>query len=315
MAEFQHPERFLNLEDEYAEKETSAVWILPLPLERTTSFQGGTAYAPAAILEVSFQIERYDEYVHAEAAHQYGIHSLPTFLPQRATVEEEIAAIQSYVQGLTLADRLLVTLGGEHTITPGLVAGLAPRFNNDLVLVQIDAHGDLRDAYEGTAWSHACAIRRCMPYVSQVLQFGIRTFGLEEIAFLNQVNNIKVWSGEALKNDKSQRHLEELRQAVTNKSVYLTIDVDGFDPSVFPHTGTPVPGGLDWYTGLEIVRTVAKYAHVVAFDCVELSVPDSSALGSAHSAAVLVYKTINMIMQARGKITPIESAQPNILSK
>src|SRR5690348_16775020 len=123
MDHIRRPDRFLNLIDRLSAKDTSAVWILPLPLERTTCFMEGTAGGPAAILDTSYQLELYDEYVEAEGAVQYGIHTLPTFSPRCDSIEEDVRAIQDYVHGLDLQDRLLVTLGGEHSITPGIVAG------------------------------------------------------------------------------------------------------------------------------------------------------------------------------------------------
>jgi agmatinase len=244
MYTLQHPERFLNLEDKDSTRENSAIWVLPLPLERTTCFMGGTSRGPAAIVEVSYLLELYDEYIQAEGAIQYDIHTLSSFLPLRESMEEIIKAIETYVAGLASGDKLLVTLGGEHTITARVVAGLSQVYKEEFVLVQIDARSDLRDNYEGTPWSHACAISCSLPYVSQVLQFGIRSVGQEELDFLNQTDTVQIGSSEAIHRDKNKQYLSELRDRVSGKSVYLTLDVDGFDPSVLPDTGTPYPG--DW---------------------------------------------------------------------
>jgi agmatinase len=295
------PERFLNLDDSFSQRETSAVWILPIPLERTTCFIRGTARGPRAILEVSYEIELYDDYAGVEAAPQYGIFTFPAFIPAHSSIQAAVEAITQEVSQLQLDDRLLVVLGGEHSITPGVVAGLAPH-HKDLVLVQIDAHNDLYDTFDGTPWSHACAARRCLPYVSSLIQFGVRSQERGEVEFIRQNDQIKVWKAEAMYQDKTQRYLQSLQELIAGKDVYLTIDVDGFDPSVFPMTGTPYPGGIGWYECLALIRTIAQYAHVVAFDCVEFAPPVNDGLAYAHTAAVLVYKTINAIMLHRGKL-------------
>jgi agmatinase len=263
----------------------------------------GTLRGPQSIISVSFEIEPYDDYVQAEAGSQYGIYTLPYLNLPQSTMKEAIDTITAEVRQLPLDDRLLVVLGGEHSITPGVVAGLADR-HKDMVLVQIDAHCDLRDTFDGTQQSHAAAMRRCLPYVQSLLEFGIRSIDVSEVDFIKEQGNIKVWTGEALYRDKSQLYLQTLQELVAGKNVYLTIDVDGLDSSVMPSTGTPYPGGIGWYECLDIIRTVAKHGNVVAFDCVEFAPPVNGGKGDAHTVALLVYKTMNAIMMSRGKIAP-----------
>jgi agmatinase len=299
LTEYRHPERFLGLEDRFSQRETSAVWVLPVPLDVTTSYMGGTRLGPAAIIEASNQVELYDIEFEVEAAPLYGIHTLPTLHPGLSSVKEAVDAITQTVNDLPLADRLLATLGGEHTITIGLVAAFAPRYP-DLVVVQIDAHSDLRDSFDGTAYSHACTARRLLS-LAPVLQFGIRALCEEEVAFVRRSDRVTMWTAEAMHRDPDRRYLQALREAVAGRSVYLTLDLDGLDPSIMPAVGTPEPGGIGWYDCIDLIRTVARSGNVVAFDCVELC-PASGEHGSAFAAARLVYKTINCVMAARGRI-------------
>ncbi|HVO68550.1 MAG TPA: agmatinase [Aggregatilineaceae bacterium] len=300
MVEHNYRERFMNLEDDFCRPETSAVWVLPVPLEMTVSFLRGTARGPEAIIDVSYELELYDADVDADGAIIYGIHTLPMLRLPLTSMQHAVETITDAVKRLPLGDRLLVTLGGEHAVTPGVVAALASKYT-DLVVVQIDAHNDLRDTFNGTAWSHACAMRRCLPYAS-IIQLGIRSQASEEIEFLRETDKVTIWTAEAIHRDTARNYLQSLAGMLHGHHVYLTIDVDGFDPSVFPTTGTPYPGGIGWYDGLDIIRTVAQAGNVIGFDCVEFAPPLDGGQDYAHAAAVLVYKTINAIMLARGKI-------------
>src|SRR5258708_39949169 len=171
-SDYRHPERFLGLPDESSQRENSAAWVLPIPLEMTTSYIGGTRFGPAAIIEASNQVELYDPHVGTEAALDYGVYTLPRLHPDLASAQAAVESITQAVSDLALEDRILITLGGEHTITPGVVAALAPR-HPDFPMVQIDAPSDLRDTSAGTPWSHACTMRRCLPY-AKVLPSGVR---------------------------------------------------------------------------------------------------------------------------------------------
>jgi agmatinase len=299
LSDYRHPEHFLGLDDESSQRDTSAAWMLSIPLDITTSYLGGTRNGPAAIIEASNQVELFDEEFGVEAGPSYGIYNVPILHPSLASAQAAVQSITEAVRALPLDDRLLVTLGGEHTITPGIVAALAPRFP-DLVVVQIDAHSDLRDSFDGTPFSHACAARRYLDY-APAYQLGIRCFCEEEVAFARQSDRVKIWTAKAMYEDRERRYLQELREAIAGRPVYLTIDLDGFDPSFMPAVGTPEPGGIGWYDGLDIIRTVTQSGPVVAFDCVELC-PIPGGHGSAFVAARLVYKTINYIMATRGKL-------------
>ncbi len=299
VSDFHHPERFLGLDDESSGADHSAVWVLPLPLEMTTSYIGGTKLGPAALIEASNQVELYDYEFDCEAAPIYGIHTLPTLHPPLESPQAAVESITKAVAGLPIGDRLLVTLGGEHTMTVGTVAAIAP-LHPDLIVVQIDAHSDLRDSYEGTTFSHACTARRILPH-APVIQFGIRSSCEEELQFARTTDRVTMVRADHMYADSERRYLQRAREAVAGHPIYLTIDVDGLDPSVIRATGTPEPGGIGWYDCLALIRAVAESGRIVALDCVELA-PTPGEHASAFAAARLVYKAINYTMHARGVI-------------
>jgi N1-aminopropylagmatine ureohydrolase len=299
LSDYRHPERFLGLDDQSSQRESSAAWMLPIPLDMTTSYLGGTRLGPSAIIEASNQVELYDIEFGVEAAPVYGVAMLPFLHPSLSSARDAVESIRQAVADLPLEDRVLVTLGGEHTITVGLVSAFAARYP-DMIVVQIDAHSDLRDSFDGTPYSHACTARRLLDY-APVLQFGIRCLCEEEVVFARQSERVTMWTAEAMHRDTQRLYLAKLREAVAGRPVYLTLDLDGLDPSIMPAVGTPEPGGIGWYDCIDLIRAVAGSSHVFAFDCVELCpVPGSHA--SAFAAARLVYKTLNHVMAARGKL-------------
>ena len=195
------------------------------------------------------------------------------------------------------APEVLAVLGGEHTISAGVVRGLArARGADDLVAVQIDAHADLRDEYEGSPYSHACAARRILE-VCPLFQIGIRNISEAEERFRRQSGRVTtVFAEEAV---EGTEFLEELAQFVRGKTVYLTIDLDGLDPSIMPAVGTPEPGGLSWARTLDVVRMVCREAaRLPVFDVVELA-PIPGLPAPDFLAARLVYKI--MALSARKK--------------
>jgi agmatinase len=297
LTDYRHPQRFLGLDDESSAEETSAAWVLPIPFEMTTSYAGGTKLGPALLIEASNQVELYDAEIGSEAAVEYGVYTLPHLHPTLTSPEAAMHGIRDAVRELELGDRVLVTLGGEHSITPGIVHAFAER-HPDLVVVQIDAHSDLRDEFEGTPYSHACAARRWID-AAPTIQFGIRSICQEEADFIRDSDRVKVFSASDMYRDRNHEYLNALKAFISDKPSYLTIDVDGLDPSIISATGTPEPGGILWYDCLELIQTVAQNSRIVAFDCVELS---TGSHASAFAAAKLVYKTLNYIMRAAGKV-------------
>jgi agmatinase len=282
------------------------VLVLPIPFEATVSYGGGTAHGPAAIIAASQQVELYDREFDCEPATEYGVHTLPALhLPDDpAAAVAQIAAAVAAAAGTPAAGtpgagavaagtrKLLVGLGGEHTVSVGFGRGLLDALGGPLTVVQIDAHSDLRDEYEETPYSHACIARRLleMEGIEQVLQLGIRSVSTEEVQFVRaNPTRARVWYSEQV---HAEPWRDELIARVRGRRVYLTIDVDGLDPSIVPATGTPEPDGLTWAETLEILRTVAAHAEIVAVDCVELA-PRDELHAADFAVAKLLYKTIS----------------------
>ena len=264
--------------------EEAAAVILSIPLDRTTSYVGGTRNGPHEILQASSHMELWDEEVRADI-HGIGIFTLPEMeLPfgEMAAVVDEIERVAYEVIG---RDKFLFTLGGEHSITPPLVSAAARKFEN-LSLLQIDAHADMRDAYMGTPHSHACAMRRSLQH-AKVTQVGIRSLSTEEAQALPHLNSTVFWDVD-MRRDTNwiDRVVESLHE-----HVYVSIDVDGMDPAIMPATGTPEPGGLSWREITGLLRAVAERRTVVAADIVELA-PIPGVVAPSFLCAKLIYKLL-----------------------
>lgn len=288
------PNNFLGLPEEIAAFERARVLVLPIPYEATVSYGTGTAAGPAAIINASQQVELYDREFDAEPALDYGVHTLdPLDLP--ADPEQAVAAIAAAVAEAARTGKLVVGLGGEHTVSVGFGAGLLEALGGPLTVVQIDAHSDLRDEYDGTPYSHACVARRLLdrPDIEQIVQIGIRSVAREEVEFARaHPDRVEVWYAEEIHDGGWRGGLIE---RVEGRRVYLTIDVDGLDPGIVMATGTPEPDGLTWVETLDIIRTVARAGTIVAFDCVELA-PAPGLHASEYAVAKLIYKTMNIIL-------------------
>jgi agmatinase len=258
--------------------------ILPVPLDRTTSYVPGTRNGPREILQASSHMELWDEELGADI-HEVGIFTLPEMeLPfgEMLPVIDEIRRVASEILS---RDKFLVTLGGEHSITPPLVAAAAERYPGMTVL-QIDAHADLRDSYMGTPHNHACAMRRSLEY-APVTQVGIRSMSTEEAKAVESLDT-RIFYDVSMRNDP--RWIDEVVDGLGD-TVYLSIDVDGLDPAIMPATGTPEPGGLSWYEILALLRTTMARKKVVACDVVELS-PVPGLMAPNFLCAKLVYKIL-----------------------
>jgi agmatinase len=290
------PYNFLGLDEEYSAYDTSAALILPIPYESTVSYGQGTREGPRAIIEASRQVELYDRELDDEPAITHGIHTLPTIAPVVSGPGAMVDAIAAYAEEQLRTGKLLVGLGGEHTISLG-IARAVHALHDDFVMVQIDAHSDLRDEYEGSPYSHASVARRVFDLGATIVQLGIRSICREEIDLIRaEPERLQVFFAEDV---HVGEHVDALAEAVRGRKVFLTIDLDGFDLSLVGATGTPEPGGLLWEEVLEIVRTVASESHVVAIDCVELA-PIPGQHASDFLAAKLVYKTIGLTLASGG---------------
>ena len=282
--------QFLGLPEAATAFDSARVLILPMPLEATVSYGAGTAGGPAAIINASHQVELFDREFGSELALTYGIHTLPTVV-MGDDVETAVNAIKTAVSQAASTGRLVVGLGGEHTVSLGFGRGLLDALGGPITIVQIDAHSDLRHTYEGNRYSHACVARRLLeePGVEQILQLGIRSVCPEEVELVAaHPDKLRVWYSEAVHAGGWQ---DEFIARIQNRRVYLTLDVDGLDPSVIPATGTPEPDGLSWAETMDILRTLTRSAHMIGLDCVELA-PHPTLHMSDFATAKLVYKAI-----------------------
>jgi len=262
----------------------SQVVILPIPVDRTTSYVSGTRNGPHEILQASSHMELWDEEVGADV-HGVGIFTLPEMeLPfgELAPVIEEIRRVASEV---LVRDKFLLTIGGEHSITPPLVAAAAGQ-HPGLTVLQIDAHADLRDSYMGTPHNHACAMRRSLEH-ARITQVGIRSMSTEEAEIAPRLNTT-IFYDATMRRDPAW--IDRVVDTLTGP-VYITIDVDGMDPAIMPATGTPEPGGLSWYEMLALLRATIARRTVVACDVVELS-PLPGVMAPNFLCAKLIYKIL-----------------------
>ena len=279
------PSNFMDLDDEFSAYENSGVVIVPIPFEKTVSFGKGTAKGPSAIINASKSIELYDEELHCEPA-DVGIHTLNE-LETDVEPEEMINRIQSAAGKLIEDDKFVINLGGEHTISLGAVLAFKD-FYEDFSVLSIDAHCDLRDTYDGREICHATVMRRIVEEDIPVVQVGIRSYSKEESQYIINSEDVAIIHASELQLDT-----DWIGQSISNlkDKVYLSIDVDGLDPSVIPTTGTPEPGGLGWYQVLGLLKRLFLEKDVIGMDIVELA-PVSGIHGPDVLAAKLAYKSI-----------------------
>ena len=279
---------YAGLEPRLSAFETSKVLIWPVPFEKTVSYGRGTAGGPHAIIDASRYMEIYDEEIGGETA-EIGIHTLPAIDADREP-DEMIPAIQREAGRLLESGKFLCMLGGEHSISAPVVRAFKEKYS-DLSVLQIDAHADLRQDYEGTPHSHASAMRRIVE-VCPAVQVGIRSLSIEEARIAPTLPTRIFYA-----KDITGR-LDWIDAAVDSLTteVYLTIDIDGLDPSLVPSTGTPEPGGLTWYETLHLIQTLAMKRNVVGMDLVELS-PSPTSHASSFLCAKLIYKTLGYIFR------------------
>jgi agmatinase len=262
----------------------SRVVILPVPVDRTTSYVPGTRNGPREILQASSHMELWDEELGVDV-HGIGIFTLPEMELPFGELEPLMQEIRRVATEILSRDKFLVTLGGEHSITPPLVAAAAARYPG-LSVLQIDAHADLRDSYMGTPHNHACAMRRSLEY-ARITQVGIRSMSTEEAQAAGRLGTTIFYDG-TMRGEP--RWIDKVVESLGD-TVYITIDVDGFDPAIMPATGTPEPGGLSWYEALALLRATIERRRVVACDVVELS-PLPGLMAPNFLCAKLVYKIL-----------------------
>ena len=277
---------FLGLSREIKSK--NKVLVIPFGLENTVSYEGGTKMGPKKIISASHQVELFDEELKKEPYKNFSLKTLK---------EEKIKknfnqALEQLTQTVNKTINLKyfpLTLGGEHSITPAIIKSLQQNYSK-LTIVQIDAHADLRDQYLGNKFSHACAMRRCLDFQNiDIIGIGIRNICKAEFEFVKKnTDRVKIfWS-----KDISKKIIQKIKNLIKNKNVYLTFDVDGFDSSLMPATGTPEPGGLFWSDTLQILKIIFKNCNVVGADINELA-PKPNLHACDFLTAKLAYKMLS----------------------
>ena len=278
---------FGGIEEKYENLDRAAFVVVPVPYDLTTTYQGGTRKGPSAILEASCNMELYDEELDAEV-YKAGIHTMEPLEAVASGPEGMLGRIEAAVAGVFELGKIPVMLGGEHSITLGAVRAARKRYPK-LSILHLDAHADMRMSYQGTPYSHACIGRR-MKELCPVVQAGIRSMSVEEAAYLRK-SDVPVFSASSIRRDRTWvgkllRHL--------SKDVYITVDLDAFDPSVMPATGTPEPGGMLWHEVLDVLREVCRKRRVVGFDIVELA-PIPGMVAPDFLAARLTYRMMGYL--------------------
>ncbi|MNS57952.1 N(1)-aminopropylagmatine ureohydrolase [compost metagenome] len=278
---------FLNLPPEDADIEKAKVVVIPFPYEATTSYRGGTKEGPAAILTASAQVELYDDELDWNP-YEVGVSTTATVWPTRESYEAALQQIGDVTTAALDKGLFPIVLGGEHAISLGPVRATLAKYP-DLAVLQIDAHADLRQEYEETIYSHASAMARLVDLGCPLVQVGIRNISEAEMKWWREKKPSTIfWARDYCRGKHS---VEEVLDALGDRPVYLTIDLDGLDPSVIPGTGTPEPGGLSWYQALDLLRPLLERKNVVGCDILELS-PIAGENVSEFAAAKLIYKII-----------------------
>ena len=243
------------------------VIVVPFGLEKTVSYGGGTKNGPKEIIKASHQVELFDEELNKEPYKEIGIKTLKPFSIKNK-IESALDQLSKINEDILSSDKFPLVFGGEHSLTPGSIKPFAKKYD-EIILLHFDAHADLRESYQEEKFSHASAIKRCLDYKNlKVVSFGIRNLSKEEMDFYNNNRDrIEIFWGK----DKQKWDLSLLDKFFTNKNVYITFDVDGFDASIMPATGTPEPGGMLWEDVLPIIKKVCQISNVVGADINELA--------------------------------------------
>lgn len=289
------PHNFGGLEDEHAALESSRLVVLPVPYDFTTTYQPGTRWGPRAILAASQNMELWDEEL--GATYRAGIHTLPEVEPTAAGPEAMMQRVEEAVGWILDRGKVPVMLGGEHSITGGAVRAAARRHGN-LSVLQLDAHADMRDSYLDTPFSHACVMRRVRELVPAA-SVGIRSMSEEEAEHLKR-HPVPMWSTRQFR--ALGGRWDAILDALTDE-VYVTFDLDALDPAQLPATGTPEPGGLDWYEAVDLLRAVSGRARIVGLDIVELA-PIAGQVASDFLAARLAYRMMGLALASAGAPAP-----------
>jgi len=288
------PKVYGALEEEYSNFKKAKAVIVQVPYDKTTTYIHGTKNGPAAIIDASRYMERFDDELNQET-YRTGIHTMEPLGIQDLSSEEMVDKIYAQVLELLKAGKFPVMLGGEHTVSVGAVKAFKEIYPNISVL-HLDAHYDMRDVYFGSKLNHGCVARR-ISEICPVVQTGMRSLSKEEKDFLAAQTNGRVKTISVY----DILDMPMWKDAISNslsENVYVTIDLDVFDPALVPATGTPEPGGLGWYEVLSLLKETAKDKKIVGFDVVELC-PIKGNIASDFFAAKLIYRLLGYIFSVR----------------
>ncbi len=272
--------------------DNARVVILPIPFEATTTYRRGCENGPDAILEASQQVEYYDEELDWEICFDVGIHTMTAIADTRQgkiSSDKMLQVTQETVFKLINDGKFVIGLGGEHSITTGIVQAYCQAYRDEpFTVIQIDAHGDLRYEYGGSLHNHACVMRRIVEMGLPTLQIGIRSICKEEADLIKSQKLPAIWAREIV---TQPDWMARAFQAIPTQRVFLTIDLDGIDPTLIPGVGTPEPGGLNWYSLTSFLRRCCQSKRVIGCDIMELA-PVVDSVVSQFTAAKLLYKLI-----------------------
>lgn len=288
------PKQFIGSEAQNTYDRAKAV-ILPIPYETTTTYRKGCQQGAAAIINASEQLEAYDIELETEICQNTAIYTVDAIAstidcPDLAP-ETMIEIVTQRVTELVRDGKFVIALGGEHSITAGVVQAYQQLLSEPFTVIQIDAHGDMRHSYEGSIYNHACVMRRILDLELPTLPIGIRAICLEEANLIKAKQIPVIWATDIYQNP---HWIEQAIAHITTEKVFITIDLDGLDPSLLPGVGTPEPGGLNWYELTKFLRTVFSKHQVIGCDVMELA-PTSDSVVSEFTAAKLVYKLIGYL--------------------
>ena len=268
------------------------VVVVPFGLEKTVSYGSGTKNGPKEIIKASHQVELFDEELNKEPYKEIGIKTLKQFAIKNK-IKSALDQLSKINKEIMTENKFPMVFGGEHSITPGSIRPFVKKYN-EVLLLHFDAHADLRESYHGEKFSHASAIKRCLDFKNvKVISFGIRNISQAEMNFYQKnKDRIEIFWGK----DKKSWNLNRLEKIFKNKNVYITFDVDGFDASIMPATGTPEPGGLMWEDVLPIIKRVCKVSNIVGADINELA-PIKNFNSYNFLVAKLAYKILSYVFE------------------
>jgi agmatinase len=276
--------------EEYSGLKRAKVVVMQVPYEKTVTYKKGTVSGPAAIIESSRKMELFDDELNQET-YKIGIHTMDPLAVSELKSEEMVDTVYRTTQELLKGGKFPVILGGEHSLSVGSVRASKEMYPN-LSVLQLDAHYDMRDEYYGSRFNHGCVARR-ISEICPIVQLGTRSLSKEEKDFLATQANGKIKSVSVYDILETPLWKDVITDSLT-ENVYVTIDLDVFDPSLMPAVGTPEPGGIGWYETLDLLREVAKDKKIVGFDVVELC-PIEGQVASDFLAAKLVYRLLGYI--------------------